>query len=323
VSQVDIVPHYLPGGQKVACFNGLDVISHYPTGQPVARRRAQDAAEFLIHQWQTVGIAQYTQVDNEGCFSGGATHPYVLGTVVRLALQVGTELVFSPFYHPQSNGTVERFHQDYNRHVWQGTYLADQGQVQRQGQHFFQLYRNSAHHSALAGQTPQQLHTASPATYLPADFRLPQTKQPLYEGRLHFMRAVDPQGSVLVLNSRWAVPQAQLHPAVWVTLEFQLTGATLSIYDAAPDCDQRTCLVAYPFPVSEPILPRPELKTQSAQVVSAATPKIEASQPLPQPHPELILIRLPQQMLELGQTLWWASLNTTTQLARQVVDTMY
>ena len=105
--QIDIVPHYLTGGQKVGCFNGLDVVSRYPTGQAYAQARSQDAAAFLIHFWQTVGIPTYTQVDNQDCFSGGHTHPYVLGQVVRLALTVGTELVFSPVYHPESNGYVE------------------------------------------------------------------------------------------------------------------------------------------------------------------------------------------------------------------------
>ncbi|MCJ7823380.1 MAG: helix-turn-helix domain-containing protein [Anaerolineales bacterium] len=111
--QIDIVPHYLCGGTAVACFNALDVVSRYPTGQALAHRRAVDAADFLLHTWQTLGIPQYTQVDNEGCFSDGFTHPYVLGKVVRLALRVGTELLFSPYYHPASNGSVERFHQDY------------------------------------------------------------------------------------------------------------------------------------------------------------------------------------------------------------------
>jgi hypothetical protein len=74
------------------------------------QRRAEDAADFLIHVWQEVGLPRYTQVDNEGCFSGGFTHPGVLGQVVRLALWVGTELVFNPMYNPESNGYVERFH---------------------------------------------------------------------------------------------------------------------------------------------------------------------------------------------------------------------
>jgi transposase InsO family protein len=91
----------------------------------------------LVQLWQEIGIPTYTQVDNEGCFSGGATHPHVLGYVVRHALMVGTELLFSPVYHPQSNGYIERFHQDYNRHVWEDTYLRDLTQVRQKSRHFF------------------------------------------------------------------------------------------------------------------------------------------------------------------------------------------
>lgn len=86
----------------MACFNAIDVVSRYPTGNAYEQRRSQAAATFLIQVWQAIGIPHYTQVDNEGCFNGGATHPYVLGRVVRLALQVGTELLFSPVYHPRS-----------------------------------------------------------------------------------------------------------------------------------------------------------------------------------------------------------------------------
>jgi len=123
----------------------------YLSGLPVLRTQGAtstadeylgpvDAADFLVHTWQTLGISQYTQVDNGGCFSGGFTHPYVLCQVVRLALLVGTELLFSPYYHPASNGSVERFHQDYDQHVWQDTELADIPAVQQQAEDFFTQY---------------------------------------------------------------------------------------------------------------------------------------------------------------------------------------
>jgi len=74
--QVDIVPHYLTGGERVACFNAIDVASRYPTGEAYPQRRSKEAEGFLIHVWQELGIPKYTQVDNESCFSGGFTHPY-------------------------------------------------------------------------------------------------------------------------------------------------------------------------------------------------------------------------------------------------------
>ncbi len=254
--QVDIVPHYLRGGQAVACFNAIDVVSRYPTGQAQAHRRSQDACEFLIHTWQTLGIPRYTQVDNEGCFSGGFTHRGVLGKTLRLALYVGTELVFSPFYHPASNGSVERFHQDYDAHVWEHTHLEGLTGVQQQAEAFFSDYQHSRHHSALQGQSPAEVHGQVTPTLLAADFTCPKKKLPLTEGRVHFMRRVSQEGTVKVCNIEWQVPQPENAPTVWVTLEFVVTGAVLRIYDAAPDAEQRTCLATYDFPLNEPVLPR-------------------------------------------------------------------
>jgi hypothetical protein len=41
-------------------------------------------------------------MDNESSFNGGRTHPHVIGRVPRLMLLVGTELIYSPYYHPES-----------------------------------------------------------------------------------------------------------------------------------------------------------------------------------------------------------------------------
>lgn len=253
--QVDIVPHFLTGGQAIACFNAIDVVSRYPTGQAYPRRRSQEAAEFLIHVWQEVGLPQYTQVDNEGCFSGGFTHPGVLGKVVRLALSVGTELVFSPLDHPESNGSVERFHQDYDHHVWDDTDLRDCADVQRHADTFFPAYRRSRHQRALHGDSPTQVHHRLPARKLSPPFTLPSDKLPLTEGRVHFMRLVSPARTVSVLNMTWPVPEAQPHQGVWVTLELKTNGASLRVYDQAPDAQHRICLAEHPFPLKEPVQP--------------------------------------------------------------------
>jgi transposase InsO family protein len=266
--QVDIVPHYLRGGQRVSGFNAIDVVSRYPMGLPFSQRRSQDAAEFLLHLWREMGIPTYTQVDNEGCFSGGATHRYVLGKVVRLALAVGTELLFSPVGHPQSNGTVERFHQEYTRHVWQDTYLAELEDVAARTTSFLAHYRQRQDHSALDGQTPQALHTQLTPGQLPADFTLTESKRPLMEGKVHFMRQLSPEGQVRVLNVDWAVPEPNPLQGVWVTIDFQVTGATLYIFDATPDVAERRCLASYPFSLCEPVYPRPQPQPQPADMAA-------------------------------------------------------
>jgi transposase len=252
--QADIVPHFLPGGACVACFNAIDVASKYPTGKQYPTKRAGDAANFLIHVWQEIGISQYSQVDNEACFSGGFSHPAVLGTVVRLALLVGTELVFSPLRHPESNATVERFHQDYNAHVWHKVELSDLEHVHQHSATFFELYHQSGHHSALNGQSPAQVHRSHPGRRLPKAFTLP-AKLPLTAGRVHFMRQVSQHRTIPVLNVNWDIPHAEPGQGVWATLEITLTGASLNVYDAPPDATKRTCLAKHPFPLSEPVQP--------------------------------------------------------------------
>lgn len=256
--QVDIVPHFLTGGTRIPCFNAIDIVSRYPTGVAYEQRRSVDAAKFLIHMWQEIGIPTYTQVDNEGCFSGGATHPYVLGYVVRHALIVGTELLFSPVYHPKSNSHVERFHQDYNRHVWEDTYLRDLYQVRQKSKHFFHLYRQSDHHSGLDEQTPADVHFRQNGQKLCPDFKLYQKKPPLYAGRIHFIRRVRDDKTVSVLNVSWSVHSVKPDQGVWVTLELTTDGTTLSIYDKAPDSPKRTCFNSHSFPVSEPVRPFPK-----------------------------------------------------------------
>ena len=255
--QIDQMPHFLHGGQRVFCFNGIDVVSRYPTGQVYLHRRASDAVAFLIHVMQIIGIATYTQVDNEGCFSGGSTHPYVLGQCARLALHLGTELVFSPVYHPQSNGCIERFHQEYQRHVWQDTYLTDADAVQAQADRFFAHHRASGHHAALAGHTPHDLHHRTPPRLLAAAHPVPTARVPVSAGRLHFMRCIQPDGTVSVLNVDWQVPGYDPGHGVWVTVTLHPDGSTLTVYDAAPDASDRQCLVTYPFPVKDGVVPKP------------------------------------------------------------------
>jgi len=248
--QVDIVPHYLKGGERVACFNAIDVVSRYPTGKAYSQRRSVDAEAFLIQAWKELGVPKYTQVDNEGCFSGGATHPNVLGKILRLALQVKTELVFSPVRHPQSNGFVERFHQDYDKHVWEDTYLASLEAVRLQADDFFDLYRKRPY-SCLKEKSPLGVHN-SPAR-IPEGVEITSEKRKLYEGKVHFIRKVLDDSIISVLNVAYPVPKAKSNEGVWATLSFKKSGAQLHVFDAAPDVTDRKLLASYPFQIAETV----------------------------------------------------------------------
>jgi len=261
--QVDIVPCFIAHKQSVACYNAIDVVSRYPTGQPYAHKRSLDSADFLIHVWQTLGIPTYTQMDNESCFSGGYAHAGVLGRALRLGLYVGTQIVFSPIRHPESNSSVERFHQDYTEHVWRPCIYTALDQVGSQSERFMTAFRLRRDHSALAGRSPHDCHFQSPPRLLAADFQLP-THLPLTEGRVHFMRLVTHDRKISLLNLAWNVPAAEPLHGVWTTLSFTRRGVSLRVFDAAPDARHRTCLARFPFPVHEPVRPlRPEFLPQA------------------------------------------------------------
>jgi transposase InsO family protein len=331
--QVDIVPHYLEGGERISCFNAIDVVSRYPSGLAFAQHRAEDATAFLRQMWAEMGIAQYTQVDNEGCFSGGATHPYVLGQVVRLALTVGTELVFSPIYHPQSNGYVERFHQDYNQHVWEDTYLENLAAVNKKGHWFFSRYRLRQDHSQLQPHSPTTCHQEQTPRHLPIDFTLSSPKMPLREGRIHFMRRVSPQGTIRVLNVDWSVPRFDPLKGVWVTIEFRTSGALLSIFDATPDTLERVCLATYSFPLKESVLPLTHIPESLVEKDKVALPK-EAigGQPIVDRKPlattsELSILPplkpINGNLLKRSSRLALTTLQFTVRLTREAFSTMY
>jgi transposase len=254
--QADILPRYLTGGASIACFNAIDVVSRYPSGRQFEQRTARNACEFLFAVWQEQGMPTFQQVDNEGCFSGGYTHAGVLGQVVRLALLVGTQLVFSPFYHPKSNGFVERFHQDYADFVWNKVELPNLSAVHQRSILFFQDYRQSHHHSQLQGHSPAELHNSTPIHPLPDDFTFPKSL-PLTGGQIHFLRAVDQQQRIQVLNILWEVPLAQPQQGVWATINIASPKTTLFIFDEAPDVSSRKMLVQYPFPITEKVMPQP------------------------------------------------------------------
>ena len=250
--QVDIVPRHLPGGPCIACFNAIDVVSRLPTGRQYLSKRSIDAVKFLLEVWRDLGIPTYTQVDNESCFSGGFTHPGVLGKVLRLALLVGTELVFSPIRYPESNGYVERFHQDYTKNVWDKIELPDLNAVHSHSPHFFDAYRQSPHHSALDGYSPQEMHKLGRTRNLPINFN-PPAKLPLTVGKVHFIRRVSQDRQIMVLNLKWDVPSTEPNQGVWATLQFTVQGAKLRIFNAAPDAKHRSCLAVYPFPLKKPV----------------------------------------------------------------------
>ena len=226
--------------------------------------------------------------------------------------------MFSPFYHPESNAFVERFHQDYNLHVWDNTYLESHQAINDQADHFYQLYRQRLDHSAIEGQSPAQLH-GKPVRRLLPTFK-PKHPLPLRTGKIHFMRRVDHQGNIKVLNVEWAVPEFDSAKGVWATLDLQVSGVNLLIYDAAPDVAERRQLASYPFQIDEPILPwsEKEVLLQENPTAPNVLPPV-----LSQPSSLLQAPTIADDLIQVGRGVLHVEFNLTAHLAGRLFDTMY
>ena len=122
-----------------------------------------------------------------------------------------------------------------------------------------------------------------------------------------------------VLNDEWAVPHTDTEKGVWVTIEFLTTGATLRIFDVAPDRPDRRCLVSYPIPIDEPILPRTDEPTREdtdvSQFKTYPTTIVHHSS---QRHPLQRTV-----VAKIGERLILTAINRTARLTNRFFHTMY
>ena len=208
----DIVVRYLRRQHKVYNFHSIDVFTHRVALTPMLDNSSATACAHLCKAWEILGLPRIQQLDNEGAFCGGHTHPRVIGKVVRLCLLCGSEPFFTPIYEPQRNHWVENFHALWDMAFWRRrcfTSLAHQQAEQPKFEHWYrQVYRPPALNGATIAQFTHDMtfHTLTPdlAALLP-DYTTGSPRLPLTAGYIHIMRKVKADGTVELLNDVWLV----------------------------------------------------------------------------------------------------------------------
>lgn len=217
---MDIVTRRLLGGERVCSFHLLDLASRYPILRQYPDKSAVSAKSFLVTTWQTVGLPKLLQMDNEATFCGGYRGKRVFSQVVRLCLVVGVEVVFIPFYSPKKNADIESFNSDWDLAFWQRERFRDLAHVQEECPTFEQWYRTRHEPPALKGLTPTKARADFAPRLLPTDFNLHQAEErlPLTVGKVHFIRLVNSQEQIKVLNEAWTVEEELIGEYVWATI---------------------------------------------------------------------------------------------------------
>jgi putative transposase len=203
VHQIDIWPRVLHGGERLHFFHLVDVASWYPCGMVTADKTTDTALGFLVKCWQTIGLPKIAQFDNEMTFTGGRW-AHRLGRVVRLCLALGVQVWFIPFYTPERNGYVERFHGECDQFFWSRQQFQTVSKVQADYPDFLDYFRNQRQLPAIQDRTPAEMRSAWPdvtACLLPPDFRLHQRERlPITAGIIHCARLANGHGQVNILN---------------------------------------------------------------------------------------------------------------------------
>lgn len=155
----------------------------------------------LLKTWAHWGLPALQHSDHEAAFRGGPPQPRALGQGIRLCLLVGVAVVSIPEYEANRNHWVEGFHALWVQAVWSRSRFRPLAAVPAEAPTFLRWYQTRYRPPRLAGQTPAQMRRGAPGVRWPVSLhRLIPHHLPLTHGRLHFLRKVEGQGHVPVLN---------------------------------------------------------------------------------------------------------------------------
>lgn len=209
----------LPGGVKVYAFHTLNLRTRAGAQTISADKSSATAMAHLKNTWKTLGIPRFLQLDNDAAFCGGYKAPRVFGQFVRLCLYLGVELIFLPVAEAKRNGEVERLNGLWAHAFWKRRRFRSFAHVQRASPDFVRWYMHDYTPPFLNGRTPAQASRAQPKHLLKVSLLAhAPAPLPITAGALHFIRYVDADGTISLLNETWKVGRRWHDKYVWATL---------------------------------------------------------------------------------------------------------
>jgi len=220
IDALDWTCRYLTGGTKVYAFHTLNLRTRTLYQTLACDKTLATVQHHVLGAWKTRGLPRFLQTDNDAVFCGGYKATRVVGHFTRLCLWVGVELIFLPFKEPKRNFQVEQLNGLWGgRAFWQRHRFRCFGDVCRLSPHFLHWYMQVYTPPALNGATPAQRQRTERRLRLPpALVRWLPNPLPITAGRVHFLRPVQPDGTIRILNEVWPVSKALAGHYVWATL---------------------------------------------------------------------------------------------------------
>ena len=99
---------YIKGGGMFYSINLMDITMHSCFVKAVRTKSSAGIVSAIAQFWQTHGLPDALQMDNELSFRGSKRYPRSFGSVVRFALSQGVAPVYIPLEEPWRNGIIEK-----------------------------------------------------------------------------------------------------------------------------------------------------------------------------------------------------------------------
>lgn len=218
---IDWTCRYVTGGAKVYAFHTLNLRTRAVT-QTLADNKAWATVHMhVLTSWKTQGIPRFLQLDNDALFCGGYKVRRVFGQLMRLCLALGIELIFLPYAQPKHNFQVEQFNGLWGGPAfWRRHHFRHLSDVRRRSPRFIHWYMHTYTPPALNGLTPYvaQQREARPRLTCAHLAALPDPL-PITAGMVHFIRQIQPDGTIRILNEHWPIDKRRAGQYVWATLD--------------------------------------------------------------------------------------------------------
>jgi putative transposase len=219
IQALDWTERFLSGGEKVYVFQTIDLETRAATQTIAPDKTTSTTFTHLKKVWQTRGIPQGLQLDNDTAFYGSRRVPRLVSRMMRVCLYVGIEPIFIPVGEAKRNGDVEQLHGVWDKAVWQRIDFATLPAAQRFTPQFEHWYMTEYEPPSLNGRTPQEMECGRHRLRLTEkQWQTIPAELPITAGRIHFIRRVSDTGTIEVLNEHWPVSKRLAGQYVWAVL---------------------------------------------------------------------------------------------------------
>jgi len=195
--QMDLVgPRFIKGDGSIYSVNLIDVTTHSCFVKAVRTKSSENIVLAIASFWQTHGLPDALQMDNELAFRGSNRYPRSFGSVIRFALSQGVAPVFIPVAEPWRNGIIEKFNDTYQNKFLAVNIFESLIDLSKREKTFIDFHNNVHRYSAHDQKTPNEVRDQSmPPIYYNSTLHLPELKSreiniPLTKGCVYYVRFI-------------------------------------------------------------------------------------------------------------------------------------